>query len=110
MTEQDFADIPPLEHPEDEGMISAAPLVVTSAQAMTVTDNHGHHSADKAANKNTSPEAILENLPHNIEAEQALLGALLTITLPMKMYLIFYVLTILVNAPTSKFMKPSHAS
>ena len=85
MTEKDFADLPPLEHPQDEGVVSTTPFADPSTQAVTVMDPHahpssqksGHQGAGKTANQNTSPEAALESLPHNIEAEQALLGALL---------------------------------
>ncbi|HBN21891.1 MAG TPA: hypothetical protein DD412_01465, partial [Holosporales bacterium] len=85
MTEQDFADIPPLEHPEDEKIVSATPSVTSATQAMAVIEPHDHSSpqsseyqgAGKTANQNTSLEVALESLPHNIEAEQALLGALL---------------------------------
>ncbi len=73
MTEQDFADIPPLDHPQDEGMISAATFVVPSAQPQ----NSNNQNTDKTANRTPFHELPLESLPHNIEAEQALLGALL---------------------------------
>ena len=85
MTDQEFDNIPPLEHPQDGEVTSAATFVAQATPAMPANENptsppYGRKSSQPAgqtAHQDLNQGVTLESLPHNIEAEQALLGALL---------------------------------